>query len=345
MNGREETWAAARLRFGVIGIDHPHVYEQVRRLLDLGCECVGWYTEGEPPTLEGFRQQFGQLPRIEDPRRLLEDRRIALIVTAAVPDRRAGIAVLAMEHGKDVMADKPGCTTLGQLETLRLAQAATRRIWSVTFSERFAVRAMTRAADLIGTGAIGRVVQTVGLGPHRLNKPQRPAWFFERARYGGILCDLASHQIDQFLFLTGSTEATVVASAVANYANPDCPGLEDFGEVLLRSGHATGYARVDWYTPDGLPTWGDGRLCILGTEGFIEIRKYVDLAGRDGTDHLFLVTRDATRYVGCADAPLLYYSNLVRDVLDRTETAMPQAHCFKVTELALAAQASAVRLG
>ncbi len=336
--------ATARLKFGVIGIDHPHVSDQVGRLLDLGCDCVGWYTEGDPRPLEGFRQQFAQLPRIEDPRRLLEDRQIALIVTAAVPDLRAGIAIAAMQHGKDVMSDKPGCTTLEQLGQVKRAHAATRRIWSVTFSERFTVRAVTRAAELIAKGAIGRVVQTVGLGPHRLNKPQRPAWFFERTRNGGILCDLASHQIDQFLFLTGSTDATVVASAVANYANPDCPGLEDFGEVLLRSDHATGYARVDWYTPDGLPTWGDGRLTVLGTDGFIDIRKYIDLAGRDGMDHLFLVTRDATRYVSCADAPLPYYPSLVLDVLDRTETAMPQAHCFKVMELALTAQAAAVRL-
>ena len=332
------------LKFGVIGIDHPHVLDQVGRLLDLGCECAGWYTEGEPRTREGLRQQFPQLARVEDRRRLLEDSAVALIVTAAVPDLRAGIAVAAMQHSKDVMSDKPGCTTLEQLAQVRKAQAAMGRNWSVTFSERFAVRALTRAAELIAKGTIGRVVQTVGLGPHRLNRPQRPAWFFERARYGGILCDLASHQIDQFLFLTGSIDATVVASAVANYANLDCPELEDFGEVLLRSDRATGYARVDWYTPDGLPTWGDGRLTILGTEGYIEIRKYVDLAGRDGTDHLFLVTRDATQHVSCTDAPLPYYPNLVRDVLDRTETAMPQAHCFKVMELALTAQAGAARL-
>ena len=335
---------SAPLKFGVIGIDHPHVFDQVGRLLDLGCECAGWYTEGEPHPLEAFCEQFPQLPRVEDRRWLLENREIALIVTAAVPDLRAGIAVAAMEHGKDVMSDKPGCTSLEQLAQVRKAKAETGHIWSVTFSERFSVRAVTRAAELIGSGAIGRVVQTLGLGPHRLNKTQRPAWFFEHPRYGGILCDLGSHQIDQFLFLTGSTDATIVTSAVANYANRDCPGLEDFGEVLLRSDRATGYARVDWYTPDGLPTWGDGRLTILGTEGFIEIRKYVDLAGRDGTDHLFLVTRDATRYVSCADVPLVYYPSLVRDVLDRTETAMPQAHCFKVMELALSAQACAVRV-
>lgn len=336
--------AAAPLRFGVIGIDHPHVLEQVGRLLELGCECAGWHTDGELRPLDAFRQQFPQLGRIDDRRRLLEDPAVALIVTAAVPDTRAGIAIAAMTHGKDVMADKPGCTTLGQLEEVRRTQAATGRIWSVCFSERFAVRSVTRAAELVRQGTIGRVVNVVGLGPHRLKKGLRPAWFFDRARCGGILCDLASHQIDQFLYLTASTDAHVVASSVANYANPDCPGLEDFGEAWLRGERATGYARVDWYTPDGLNTWGDGRLMILGTEGFIEVRKYVDVAGRDGGDHLFLATQRETRYINCADASLPYYPSLIRDVRERTETAMPQSHCFKVMELALTAQAQATRL-
>jgi predicted dehydrogenase len=334
----------APLRFGVIGIDHAHIYEQVGRLLELGCKCVGWYTEGEPLPLEGFRRQFPQLERVDDRRRLLEDPAVALIVTAAVPDLRAGIAVEAMAHGKDVMSDKPGCTTLGQLEEVRHAQATTERIWSVCFSERFAVRAVTSATELITQGAIGRVVNVVALGPHRLNKNLRPPWFFDRARYGGILCDLASHQIDQFLYLTGSVDASVVASAIANFANPDCPELEDFGELWLRSDRATGYARVDWYTPDGLSTWGDSRLMILGTDGFIEVRKYVDVAGRGGGDHLFLATQKETRYISCADASLPYYPSLIRDVRERTETAMAQSHCFKVTELALTAQAQATRL-
>jgi predicted dehydrogenase len=334
----------APLKFAVIGIDHPHIYEQVARLLELGCECVGWQTDGEPRTIEGFRQQFPQLQRVQDHRQLIEHTAVALIVTAAVPALRAGIAIEAMGHGKDVLADKPGCTTLDQLDEVRHTQAATGRIWSVCFSERFAVRAVTRAAELVIEGAIGRVVNVVGLGPHRLNKSLRPAWFFDRARYGGILCDLASHQIDQFLHLTGSADARVVASAAANYANPDHPGLEDFGEVWLCGERATGYARVDWYTPDGLNTWGDGRLMILGTKGFIEVRKYVDIGGREGGDHLFLATRKETRYINCADAALPYYPSLIRDVRERTETAMAQSHCFKVMELALTAQAQAARL-
>ena len=332
------------LRFAAIGLDHRHIYHQVGRLLDLGAECAGYWTDGDPQPLGGFLERFPHLPRAEDPDRLLDDPGIHLVVSAAVPDERAGIAIRAMRAGKDVMMDKPGVTSLGQLEEVMRVRAETGRIWSVDFSERFEVRAMTRAAELVEAGAIGDVVHLTGFGPHRLNRHLRPDWFFERARTGGILCDLASHQIDQFLYLTGAPDADLVASAVANRANPDHPGLDDYGEVLLQAEGATGFFRVDWYTPDGLPTWGDGRLAVLGTEGFLEVRKYVDIAGRPGTDHLFLADKRGTRRIDCAGAPLPYYRALVRDVRERTETAMPRRHCFKVTELALRAQAEARRL-
>ena len=246
-----------------------------------------------------------------------------------------------MRHGKDYLADKPGFTTLDQLAQARAVQRETGRIYSVCYSERFQNRATVRAGELVQSGAIGRPIQTVGLGPHRLNAASRPAWFFERSRYGGILADIGSHQADQFLFFTGSTSAEVVASQVANVAHPEYPELEDFGDMLLRGDGGRGYIRVDWFTPDGLGTWGDGRLTILGTDGYMELRKYIDLAGRPGGDHLFLVDKQETRYIDCRDQDLPFGRQLLNDVRNRTETAMPQAHAFLASELALRAQAMA----
>ena len=333
------------IKFAAIGLDHRHIFEQVGRLLELGAECVGYWTEGEPEPLKGFRRYFPDLKRVTSADELFDDPDVQLIVTAAIPRDRAAIALRAMAAGKDVMSDKPGCTTLEDLQKLREACAQHRRIWSVNFSERFEVPAVQKAAELVAQGAIGRVVQTLGMGPHRLNKALRPDWFFETEAYGGILTDIASHQIDQFLFFTGSTDAEVVSSSVANYNNHETPGLQDFGELNLRSDKGHGYVRVDWYTPDGLPTWGDGRLNILGTEGYIELRKYVDVAGRDGTNHLFLVNDEKPRYIDCSEQALPYYAALLHDIEHRAETAMPQAHCFKVMELAIQAQQQAIDLG
>ena len=212
-------------------------------------------------------------------------------------------------------------------------------------SERFESRATEKASRLVAAGAIGRVVQTVGLGPHGLHNNPRPDWFFQRQRYGGILCDLAAHQCEQFLHFTGSTSAEVIAAHIGNFGNPDTPELEDFGDVLLRGNGGTGFARVDWFTPKAPCFRDDNRLTILGTKGYMEVRKYIDLGGRAGGDHLFLVNGKGVQEIDCKAEALSYGPRLVQDILNRTETAMPQAHCFLATELALKAQSMATRLG
>lgn len=333
------------ITFAVIGIDHRHIYGMIEYMRATGAVCKGWWTEGEPTTLRGFLKRFPDLPRVADRRVFLNDPAIDLIQISAIPADRAALAIEAMEHGKDVMVDKPGCTTLAQLEILREVIRRTGRIWSVNYSERFEVPAAVKATELVAAGAIGKVVQTIGLGPHRLNRALRPKWFFELDRYGGILCDIGSHQIDQFMFFTGSATAEIVASSVGNFANPGDRGLQDFGEILLRSPHAQGYTRLDWYTPDALDTWGDCRATILGTEGYIELRKYIDIAGRPGADHLFLVNKTRCEYIDCSKVPLTYFERIADDIRDRTETVMTQDYCNYVTELALTAQRDARIVG
>jgi predicted dehydrogenase len=331
---------APRIRFAAIGINHDHINSQVEAVKRGGGELVGFFAK-EDDLAAAFSKRFPEAKRATDEREILEDPRVQLVASAAIANERGPLGVRVMKHGKDFMSDKPGMTTLEQLAEVKKVQAETRRIYSITYSERLENRATVKAGELVKAGAIGKVIQTVGLGPHRLRPKTRPAWFFDREQYGGILCDIASHQFDQFLFFTGSTRAEVVASQVGNRFHPQYPGLEDFGDVMLRGDGGSGYIRVDWFTPDGLDTWGDGRLTIVGTDGFIEIRKNVDIAGRPGGSHLFLVDQKETRYVETKDVTLPYGQQLVDDVVNRTETAMPQAHCFRAMELALQAQKQA----
>ena len=332
-------------RFVVVGLDHRHVYDLTQGLLDVGLDCAGYWTEtSDPRVLQGFQKRFPNLRAVDDRAALLQDASASIVVCAAIPRDRARLAIAAMQHGKDVLMDKPGVTTVADLAALEHAVAATGRIFSVCFSERFLAPSTAVALRLIRAGEIGRVVQTAGFGPHRLNRDLRPAWFFDPAAYGGILCDIASHQIDQFLAFTGSDDATIVASTVGAFEDPRAPGHENFGEIVLRSATASGYCRVDWFTPDGLPTWGDGRLTAIGTEGTIELRKYLDIEGRPGADHLFLSNRAGTRYIDCSKEPLRYFADFAQDCRDRTETAMAQSHVFTVCRLALTAQAGAERI-
>jgi predicted dehydrogenase len=324
----------------VIGVNHNHINGMTDLLLDAGAELVTFFA-AESDLAAQFAERYPRAHGAQSMAEVLEDESIALIASAGIPDERARLGIKVMRHGKDYLSDKPGFTTVDQLAEVRQVQHETGRIYSICYSERFQNRATVRAGELVRAGAIGRPLQTVGLGPHRLNAATRPPWFFQRERYGGILTDIGSHQADQFLFFTGSTSAEVVASQVANLAHPEYPGLEDFGDMVLRGDRGTGYVRVDWFTPDGLPSWGDGRLTILGTDGYIELRKNVDIGGRRGGDHLFLIDRQQTQYVDCHEVELPFGRQLLDDVRNRTETAMPQAHAFLASELALQAQLQA----
>ncbi|WP_204115294.1 Gfo/Idh/MocA family protein [Shimia biformata] len=323
------------IRIGIVGIDHRHIYTMTQHMLDAGCVLAGWFTEGEPGTLDGFVERFPDAPRVAAAEDLIDAPDIDLILTAAVPSDRAAISVRAMRAGKDVLSDKPGVLTRDDLATLRTTVAETGRIWAVDFSERFEVPAMTRALELIAAGEIGEVIGTVGLGPHRLNAATRPDWFWDRTRNGGILADIGSHQIDQFLAVTGEDSAEVILAHAACHRQN---GFQDFGEIVLQAGKARGFVRLDWYTPDALPNWGDGRLFVTGTKGTLELRKYVDPGGVPGTDHVILVNGEVCRMEQASEAGLPFFAALAHDIRHRTETAMPQERVFTVCDLALTAQ-------
>jgi predicted dehydrogenase len=331
------------IRFSVIGINHSHIYGMVDSLIEGGGQLVGIYCK-EPNLLADFTKRYPKVKVATSETEILEDNSIQLVASSAIPIERAPIGIRVMESGKDFMTDKPGILTLAQLKEVKKVQKKTNRIYSIVYSERLGNPASVKAGELILSGAIGKVIQTIGMGPHQMRPKSRPDWFFDPEKAGGILCDIGSHQCDQFLFYTNSREAEVSFSQIGNFGNPQYPKYCDFGDMSVRSPHATGYIRIDWFTPNGLGTWGDGRTFILGTEGYIEMRKYIDIAGRKGGNHLFLVNQKETKYYDCTQVYMPYGEQLVSDVVNRTQTAMSQDHCFLATELALNAQKMAYRL-
>lgn len=331
--------------FAAIGLDHGHIYGMCNGLLEAGGELVAVY-DPDPDKVARFVSTFPQVKVAASEDDILNDARIHLVAGAAVTSQRCALGLRVMSHGKDYFTDKAPFTTLEQLAQAKEMVEQTGRKYMVYYSERLHVEGAVYAGQLIEQGAIGRVLQVVGFGPHRLNAPQRPEWFFQKEHYGGILCDIGSHQIEQFLFFAGAKDAEVVHSKVANYDNPDYPELEDFGDAtLVADNGATNYFRVDWFTPDGLRTWGDGRTLILGTEGYIEIRKYIDIATENGGSQVYLVNgQGEKRFSVSGQVGYPFFGELILDCLNRTENAMTQAHAFKAAELCLIAQQRAVRV-
>lgn len=338
------------IKFGVCGISHDHIYGMVGAIQRGGGEMVAAYG-AEPDKVAGFKKRFPDVKMVSSEEEILNDPSIQLVLSSTIPNERAPLGIRVMKRGKDFLSDKPGATSLVQIEDIRKTIAETKRIYGILYSERLEVKAAVKAGELVKAGAIGRVIQTINIAPHQIvqrgadpyagGAGGRPEWFWDPAKYGGILTDIGSHQVDQFLYYTGSTEGDVVASQVANVNHPQKPSFQDFGDMMLRGNKGFGYVRLDWFTPDGLGTWGDGRLFILGTEGYIEARKYIDVARSKQGNNLFVVDNKEARFIDCNNLTLPFGPQFVSDVVNRTHTAQDQTQALLAAELVVRAQMKA----
>jgi predicted dehydrogenase len=335
----------SEFRVGAAHLDHGHLFGMCDGLAQAGAE-IAWFYDPDPKRVASFQRRFPTARAARSLDEILDDDRVALVAGAAIPSDRGPLGCRVLAAGKHYFTDKTPFTSQVQLDDARAAVATNNRRCLVYFSERLHSECAVHAGRLVRDGAIGKVIQVLGLGPHRLNAPARPSWFFERERYGGILCDIGSHQFEQYLFYSGARSVRVAHAAVGNYANGAFPELEDYGEAtLVGDNGTTNHVRVDWFTPDGLSTWGDGRTIILGTEGTIELRKYVDIARSATPDHLYVADAHGEHHIevaGTVGYP--FFGEAILDCLNGTERAMTQDHIFAAAELCLKAQAAAVNL-
>lgn len=332
--------APGEFKVAAVGLDHGHIYGMCNGLAEAGAQISLVY-DPDPVKVRQFISQYPGAAAASSAEEIYESD-VELVATAAIPSDRAEIAVQAILHGKDAFSDKPSMTSLEQINRLRSLTASTGRKYFTYFSERLHVEASVYAEQLIREGAIGKVVQVMGWGPHRLGTG-RPGWFYDPARFGGIITDIGSHQIEQLVFFSGADDAEIVHSRVGNYNHRDHPEFQDFGDAMLRcSNGVTGYFRVDWFNPDGLGAWGDGRTLIVGTDGYIEIRKYIDVATSAEGDQVYYVDHNGEHHV-CASGKcgFPFFGKMIRDCLDRTENAMKQSYIFRIMELAVQAQEKA----
>ena len=339
------------IKFAVCGMSHDHIYGMIGAVQRGGGEMVAAWA-GEDDKIVAFKKHFPDVKIVQTQDEILNDPSIQLVLSSQIANERAPLGVRAMKHGKDFLSDKPGITTLDQLAEVCKMIAETGKIYAIMYSERLEVKAAVYAGQLVQQGAIGKVIQTINIAPHQIFQRAgnagggsgRPEWFWHAKQFGGILCDIGSHQVDQFLFYTGSTQAEVAESQIANVRHPDHPEFQDFGDMVLRGNRGLGYVRLDWFTPDGLGTWGDGRLFILGTDGYIEVRKYANVAVSHLGNNLFIVDKNQARYIDCNQMPLPFGPQFVADIVNRTHVAQDQTQCLLAAELVIKAQMNAKKV-
>ncbi|MBR5870744.1 MAG: Gfo/Idh/MocA family oxidoreductase [Clostridia bacterium] len=332
-------------RVGVIGLDHGHIGGMCAGLRAAGAGIALVY-DRDTKKAEDFAAKYGARAAASA-EEVLEDPDIRMIASAIVPWERGPLGIAAMRHGKDYFVDKTPFTQFEQIAEARRVCRETGRRYFCYFSERLHTESGILAGYLIETGCIGRVLSVEGFGPHRIGDPSsRPDWFWKKRESGGILCDIGSHQIEQFLFYTGAESARVDHARIANYAHPEHPEFEDYGDASLTADNgAVNHYRVDWFTTLGLSNWGDGRTLIVGTKGHIELRKFVNLAtnGSAPNGEMVLWADEDGEHSVCAKglvgAP--FFGQMILDCLEGTERAMTQEHIFTAAELCVACEAQA----
>jgi predicted dehydrogenase len=333
------------MRFAVIGLSHVHIVAMTHALLNVpGVSCGGFAPE-ETPIAKGFAGLYRDLPhRSRD--ELLGDPSIDLILCADVYGHRASVLLAALEAGKHVFVDKPAVTTLDELEAVERAVKVSGKLVFVYFGERLGNPLCVKARQLLSEGRIGRPVNFIGLGPHKLSIEHRPPWMFDPRLYGGILNDIAVHQVELFCWLTRQ-KIVGFRSRVGNFATPQYPAFEDFGDVSFEGdGGTAGYARVDWLSPDALPTWGDIRQFLVGTEGTMEIRSTINLGSQDPKPVLLLTTRSgAPEQIGVSDVDTAWAPQLVADIRDGVNRLTPHEETFAALRTVLLMQQRAERIG
>jgi len=338
ISGDKKVVESGAFPFAAAYFDHGHIYGQIEGLASAG-GTLKYVFDSDPARYESVLKQHPGARAVSDFREILDDSEVKLVTAAAIPNRRCEIGIQTMDSGKDYLTDKSPFTTLEQLAKARQKVDESGKRYMVCYSERLLNEAAWHAGELIKEGAIGKVLQVLNLAPHNLAANSRPDWFFDKEAYGGILTDIGSHQFEQFLEYTGANDAEILSARVENIANPEHPGLEDFGEANLRlDTGASAYCRLDWFNPAGSKVWGDGRTFVMGTEGYLEIRKYRDIV-HGGSDRIYLVDSKDEQVIDCkGKIGFPFFGQFVLDCLERTENAMTQERAFKAAELSMQAQ-------
>jgi predicted dehydrogenase len=328
----------------VIGLDHGHIYAMAQGLIEAGatpCQVFDPDTE----KAEAFCKAFPGFRIARSREEVLYDRSI-LVASAIRPDLRCALGLEVMTHGKDYFSDKPGFLSLEDAARVEKACDSTKRKYMIYFGERIHVEGAVMAQQLIDGGDLGDLVNIQILAPHRLSRDIRPSWFWNPEQNGGILADLGSHQMEQMLSFAHADTGTILSSAVGNYTNHDHPDFQDCGQVSFVSDTGVmGFCKVDWFTPDGMGAWGDGRVFITGTKATLELRKYLDVARSNEGDQIYFTdSRGEHQFCAHGQTGFPFFGQFIRDCLDRTDNAMTQKHVIESMRLAIEAQERANRI-
>jgi predicted dehydrogenase len=334
-----------RHTFSVIGLNHGHINGQTKGLIDSGDWDLKHVYAAEPDLLEAFQAKFPDVTVAESAEQILEDEAVEMVASASINADRGPLAVRALEAGKHFFVDKPCATTIEDLDAIKSAVASTGKKWFAFFGEMVLSAEVEWVREELVKGNLGEPVHFMGLGPHSLRIDTRPDWMFDDRQYGGVLNDIASHQMAQFCYWTGQ-DPIPQFSRVGNLYHPEKPEFQDFGDASFSgSGGTTGYLRVDWFTPKGLPSWGDVKQQLITTNAYVEHRKNLDIGDPEYKKKLIVTREDKeTEIIDLGGRKAPFFERLTKDVEEGTDKAIPFELGYKASKAIIELQRDSIRL-
>src|SRR5690625_333855 len=273
------------IRLAMAGIAHPHAHYVLDELAYQSEVHLVAAANVEPGTI-GHRTLPASTTVYENHRQMLDQHYVDVVVVCGIYSQRADMIVDALASDADVLADKPLCTELEDLDRIQQAAVNSRRVVSTMFEKRaHPVTLATR--KVVDDGELGQIALVAATGPHKLNYATRPEWFFDGEKYGGILADLAVHDIDLVLLFTGIRNG-VVSGHQSNLALPQHPGFSDAGAAFFTSNNVASTLEAHWMWPAASPFHGHYRMRLTGTRGTAELdwaQNRLDLVTNERASH------------------------------------------------------------
>jgi predicted dehydrogenase len=316
----------------IIGVAHPHVeyvLEELKRSDRKDYTLLG-VQDSDVELAHHYAAPFGA-PVFAQVNEILAERPDVAVIAGRYAERGTEAAA-ALRAGAHIIADKPLCTSLEQLNEVEQAVRVSGRSVTLLLEKRGYPETLA-AHEFIQTGGLGEIVGITSVGPHKLNPNTRPEWFFRRDEYGGIIGDLAVHDLDTALLFAPAQSAQVRGWVRAVAPN----GFAHYGVASVITPTTVISAEVSWLTPQASDVHGDYRMRVVGTRGTLEIfwaRGRVEVVTDDRVAH---------------DLTLPPRRRPAQDALDTIAGGAPDPKstddALAVTRLALLAQDSADHAG
>jgi predicted dehydrogenase len=320
----------APLPIAIIGAAHSHLDYVLDEVAAGGAARIVAVVEHDPARLASLRQRTGA-PGYADHQAMLREHRIAAAAVVTEFGDRARIVADLAAQGILSIVDKPLAVRMADLDAVTTALRG-RDLVALMLEKRFYPVTLA-LRELVAAGRIGQIVAIHATGPHKLRPAGRPAWLFDQASYGGILADLAVHDIDLALLLCGAGSGQV-SGWISPLAAPGTAAFAGFGRALVSCDGGPQIAiEVDWLQPDASPRHGDYAMRVTGTHGradalFAQARLVLETHAQPAQEVTLPEGQPPARFA---------FDHLVSGA----PLAIPTADALRATRIAILAQRSA----